>query len=88
MTVLAAIQDFVSTLAEQGEGVTEIRLNEVTFQRFKDETKARSRIDLHEACGDYDRPSSPWYGSRPDERSISYSVYVDPGTYVSVKGPR
>jgi len=22
-------------------------------------------LDMHEVCGDYDRPSSPWYGSRP-----------------------
>lgn len=88
MTVLAAIQAFAETLAEQGEGVVEVRLNDVTFARFKDEVRGRSQIDLHEAGGDYDRPTSPWFGSRPNENSIAYSVYVDGGHYVSVKGPR
>lgn len=88
MTVLAAIQAFVETLTNQGEGIVEVRLNALTFDRFKQEVKAKSQIDLHEACGDYDRPTSPWFGSRPNENSIAYSVYVDAGHYVSVKGPR
>lgn len=88
MTVLAAIQAFAETLADQGEGVVEVRLNAVTFARFKDEVKGKSQIDMHEACGDYDRPTSPWYGGRPREDSIAYSIYVDGGQYVSVKGPR
>lgn len=36
--------------------------------------KNMCRLDLHEVCGDYDRPSSPWFGSRPATPSLRLST--------------
>lgn len=87
MSITDAINDFAEKLAIVHGGVLEIRLDGHTFERFQAEVQQKMPVDMHEVCGDYDRPSSPWYGSRPMKGSMAYAVYTSMGQ-VYVKGPR
>jgi hypothetical protein len=87
MSIINVISDFAEALAVEMGEVTEIRLDARTFERFTMEVNRGAPVDMHEACGDYDRPSSPWYGSRPSKDSIAYAVHTSMGQ-VYVKGPR
>jgi hypothetical protein len=87
MSIVDAINDFAEALAVENGGVMEIRLDARTYERFTMEVQQKVPVDLHEVCGDYDRPSSPWYGSRPMKGSMAYAVYTSMGQ-VYVKGPR
>ncbi len=67
-----------------GRPPTQAFLTRESHKILSDYIQNRMPVDIHEAGGDYDRPSSPWYGSRPSENGFtSIKVYTDTG-YVSV----
>ncbi len=78
MTIADAIEEFSHALAQLGGAVVHVDLDEKAYQQLMDEIGPTTAIDLHEVCGDYDRPSSPWYGARPGHfRTVG--VWTAPG---------
>ncbi len=65
MSILRAIVDFARDVQVRGGAVTRVELDEAGYRSLYAECASRAALDIHEVCGDYDRPDSPWFGSRP-----------------------
>ena len=81
-SIIAAINDdAVRTYNESGRVPKEAWITRNTFVILTDYIKSIMHVDIHEAAGDYDRPESPWYGSRPSEggfQSLTIHVLTGP----------
>lgn len=76
------INDGASQAAIRGRTPMTAWVGAEAYAAIKVYVASLTRLDLHEVCGDYDRPSSPWFGSRPQFQSIRL---VTPGGEVSLQ---
>ncbi len=79
MSITSAIDEFANAVALEGGKVVHVDLDERAYERLLAEIKPMMPVDMHEAGGDYDRPSSPWYGSRPGHFT-ALAVWTATGT--------
>ena len=62
--------------AEQMRTPREAHVGATSYAALMKYVRATLAPDMHEVCGDYDRPSSPWFGSRPGPPALRWCTPV------------
>jgi hypothetical protein len=71
--------------AEQMRTPREAHVGADAYASLMEYANASLGLDMHEVCGDYDRPSSPWFGGRPEPPALRW--YAPGGDVAVIKRP-
>lgn len=63
--VVSKINETACFAAEHNRTPRQAQIGSEAWIALVAHLEGKLSLDIHEVCGDYDNPKSPWYGSRP-----------------------